>query len=67
MKGPGLDAGALTLQEGDVVLREATRSSIHSCTSSHNHATLQAPSRTLVGNRPAASRRAICAKLYGMP
>ena len=47
--------------------RVATRSSIQLCTSSDNHATLQAPSRTRLGNWPAASRRAICAKLYGTP
>ena len=47
--------------------RVATRSSIQLCTSSDNHATLQAPSRILFGNWPAASRRAICAKLYGTP
>jgi hypothetical protein len=39
-----LDTGAPTLQEGDVELRDATRSSIQLCTSSDNHATLQAPS-----------------------
>src|ERR1700722_3845179 len=47
--------------------RFATRSSIQFCTSSDSHATLQAPSRTRVGNWPAASNRAICAKLYGTP
>ena len=47
--------------------RVATRSSIQFCTSSANHATLQAPSRTRLGNWPAASRRAMCAKLYGTP
>jgi len=66
-KSAGLDPGALTLQEGVVVLREATRSSIQFCTSSDNHATLQAPSLIRCGNWPAASRRAICWKLYGTP
>ena len=47
--------------------RLATRSSIQLCTSSDNHATLQAPSRIRLGNWPAASRRAICAKQYGTP
>ena len=47
--------------------RVATRSSIQLCTSSANHATLQAPSRTRLGNWPAASRRAMCAKQYGTP
>jgi hypothetical protein len=47
--------------------RFATRSSIQFCTSWDSHATLQAPSRIREGNRPAASSRAICAKLYGTP
>jgi hypothetical protein len=47
------------------VLRRATRSSIQFRTSAASHAILQAPSRTRLGNWPAASRRAIWAKLYG--
>jgi hypothetical protein len=62
-----LDAAAPALQEGDGMARFATRSSIQFCTSSDSHATLQAPSRTRMGNWPVASNRAICAKLYGTP
>ena len=47
--------------------RLAMRSSSHSSTSVSNHTTRFWPSRTRLGNFPAASSRAMCCGEYGMP
>jgi hypothetical protein len=69
LKRSGLDARPLTCQKKCqcAVSRSATRSSIHTCTSSETHVTRQAPSHTRWGNWAAASSRAMCANEYGTP